>query len=336
MATHKNAWVRYLTLDKCLRNTGRKYFWQNLLEECNKALAECCGQNSSISRRQLFYDINFLESEQGFSAPIERLKDGKQIYYRYEDKSFSINNQPLNETEVNQIKSALMIMSRFTGTPQFEWVSEIVPLLENKLGIVKQETPAISFESNVDLKGIHFLSAIFSAIVNKVVLKVEYKSFTDENPTLFVFHPHHLKQFNNRWFVFGLNQENKNPCWNLPLDRIEKISETKDKYIDSNIVWDDYFFDIIGVTRHANDKPQEIVLEFLPEQAPYITTKPLHPTQKNKLTDEGLIVRIKVIPNYELIKLILSFGEMVRVIKPKELKETIKQKLSNAVVRYNE
>jgi len=334
MATNKNAIIRYQTLDKCFRNTGRMYFIDDLLNECNNALAMHNGAESCINRRQLFYDIRFMESEQGWSVPLEVHKHGKKSYYRYSNPSFSINNQPLNETEANQIKSALMVMSRFTGTPQFEWINEIIPLLKNKLGIIKQEKPAISFEYNIDLKGIEHLTPIFNAIVNEQVLKIDYKSFSEEQIHQFIFHPYYLKQYNNRWFAFGLNQKNNNPYWNLPLDRIVAIEVSTIKYIETDIDWDDYFFDIVGVTRFANEQPIDIVLEFSNEQAPYIITKPLHPTQKHTQTEEGLIVRIKVIPNYEFVKLILSFGEKVKVIEPINLREKILEKLKLAVGRY--
>ena len=334
MATTKNATLRYHTLDKCFRNPGRIYFWQDLLEECNKALVEFNGEGTSIQRRQLLEDISFMKSEQGWSIPLKRYRYGRKVYYRYADTSFSINNQPLNETEANQIKSALMIMSRFTGTPQFEWVNEIIPLLQNKLGIIKQEKPTISFDTNIDLKGIDFLSPLFSAIVNQQVLKVVYKSFTEKDEFLFVFHPYYLKQYNTRWFVLGLNQKEENPYWNLALDRIVSIESCSEKYVYTDIDWDDYFFDIVGVTRYADENPQEVVLEFAHEQAPYIITKPIHPTQKHQLMDNGLVVRISVIPNYELEKLIMSFGEKVKVVAPDVLRNKIEERLKNAIQLY--
>lgn len=310
------------------------YFWEDLLEECNLALLELNPTSNGIQRRQLFEDIKFIESEQGWSADIVRHKYGRKVYYRYSDKDFSINNQPLNETEANQIKSALMILSRFTGTPQFEWIKEIIPTIQDKLGLVNQEKEVISFETNIDLKGLDHLSPLFNAIHNRRVLKILYKDFKSSDPYSIIFHPYYLKQYNNRWFSFGLNPEKKTLYWNIALDRIEKIEETDVEYKFTDIDWEDYFYDIIGVTMPDNKKIQEVVLKFSTEQAPYIITKPLHPSQKHKLEDDGLVVKIKVIPNYELNRLILSFGESVKVIGPESLKDQIFECLSNAKKRY--
>jgi predicted DNA-binding transcriptional regulator YafY len=75
-------------------------------------------------------------------------------------------------------------------------------------------------------------------------------------------------------------------------------------------------------------------LQFSPEVAPYVITKPLHPTQKHKNDLTGLQVTIKVIPNFELEKLILSFGEQVKVVSPQGFKERIAQRLKSASLLY--
>lgn len=334
MSINKNALIRYQVLDRCFRNSGRMYFWEDLLEECNKALIDFDPNSDGIQRRQLFDDIRFMESEAGWSIPLAKTRHGRKVYYRYEDLSFSISNQPLNDSEAERIKSALQIFSRFSGTPQFEWVNEMIPMLESKFGLIERKSEVISFESNVDLKGLHFLTPLFNAIVNERVLIVKYKDFKSSEPYEITFHPYYLKQYNNRWFIFGLNSNNQVPNWNLALDRIESLSETAQKYKKSNTDWDDYFFDLIGVTFPKGVELQEVVLKFSPEVAPYVITKPIHPSQRHKNDLTGLEVKIKVIPNFELERLILSFGEQVSVISPKDFKERIHERLKLAVRFY--
>lgn len=334
MAINKNALLRYQVLDRCFRNPGRMYFIEDLLDECNNALIELDPHSNGIQKRQLFDDIRFMESEAGWSIPLERFRHGRKVFYRYEDLSFSINNQPLNDAEAEQIKSALQIISRFSGTPQFEWVNEMIPMLESKFGLIERKSEIISFESNIDLKGLHFLTPLFNAIVNERVLLVKYKDFKSSEPYEINFHPYYLKQFNNRWFAFGLNSDNQVSNWNLALDRIESLSETSLEYKPSKTDWEEYFYDLVGVTRPEGVDLQEIVLKFTPEVAPYVITKPIHPSQKHKSDSKGLEVNIKVIPNFELERLILSFGEQVQVISPKKLKDRITQRLKSTILCY--
>lgn len=334
MSINKNALIRYQALDRCFRNIGRMYFWEDLLDECNKALLDFNPNSDGIQRRQLFDDIRFMESEAGWAVPLARIRYGRRVYYRYEDTSFSINNQPLNDLEAEQIRSAMQIISRFSGTPQFEWVDEMIPMLETKFGLIKRKDEIISFQSNIDLKGGHFLTPLFNAIVNECVLLVKYKDFKSSEPYEINFHPYYLKQYNNRWFAFGLNEEMENSYWNLAIDRIENVSETSLKYVSTEIDWDDYFFDLVGVTRPIDGTLTDVVLKFSLDVSPYIMTKPLHPTQKHQIDSSGLQVTIKVIPNIELENLILSFGEQVEVISPQSFREHIAQRLKLASHHY--
>ena len=337
MPINKNAYIRYQVLDRCFGNTGRKYYWQDLLDEINKVLLE--NNSESIGRTQLFKDISFMESDAGFSINLNRNKEGKKVFYRYEDKNFSIRNSPLNKSESEKIKSALMVLSRFKGLPQFEWVNEIIPVLNDELGFANETKKVIYFDTNIDYEGIKNIEPLFNAITNKRVLEIEYQDFKNPLSYKIVFHPYVLKQYNNRWFVFGFNEYKNINCWNMALDRIQNITETDKTYQELTIDWDDdYFYDIIGVTRMQNLDLQELVLQFSSELAPYVQTKPIHPSQsKSKFLESGdMVVSIKVIPNYELERLILSFGEKVKVISPQSIRERIQNRINNMLSQYDD
>ncbi len=319
MPVNKNAYIRYNILDKCFRNIGKMYFIDDLVETVNEQLKEI-DPNLSVSKRQILEDIKFMESSEGFGAEIRRVRYGKQVYYRYENSKFSINNKPLTQEEINSIISAIEVLGKFDGLPQFDWVYEVEALLKNKLGIVNTQQPIVAFDFNRDLQGLSHFKVLYDSIVNKCVLWVRYKSFKDEIPYEFNFHPYHLKEYNNRWFVLGYNESNEKPYWNLALDRIEKIETTNVPYIETSIDWNEYFYDVIGVTRPEGEEPVEVVLSFNLQRAPYVISKPLHPSQKHNYKNDRLEVRIKVIINNELMSTILSFCPDVRVIQPESLK----------------
>ena len=333
MPINKNGVLRYNALDKCLSNPGREYFFDDLMNEVNNALLMEDPKSTGIQIRQLRKDIQFMKSEAGYSAPILAYRYMKKAFYRYEDLSFSINNSPLNQLEANQLKSALAILQRFEGSPEFEWVNEIGPMLRDQFGLKETEEKIIGYDSNIDYSGYEYIAPLFNAISNKRVLNVKYKTFQNEEFD-YQFHPYYLKQYNNRWFAFGYNSETKVDQWNLPLDRIAEIAEIDQIFRNSNMDWEDFFYDIIGVTKKEGET-QEIKLIFSKAQGPYINTKPLHPSQKSKLLDDGkLAVRIQVIPNYELEQMILSFGENVEIVTPLLLREKIIQRISTMRNQY--
>ena len=335
MATNKHAQIRYKVLDSCFRNTGRNYSFEDLMDSCNNALAEIDPKSGGISVRTLRDDIAFIESDAGWSADIERVKAGKKSYYRYRDPNFSINNQPLNQTELTQINSALEIISRFNGMPQFAWVNEIVTKINNGFEIQDDSSSIISFDSNQYLKGIEHLGDLFNAINSSKAIKMVYRPFKSDHDIDLVLHPYYLKQYNNRWFLFGLNDKYKSIS-NMALDRIVSFETITLKYIkNKSINFNEYFEDIIGVTMPDKGKLVKIELLFTNEEAPYVLTKPIHGSQKKKKHDEnGLIVSIEVIPNIEFEKLILSFGDKVKVVSPKKISDLFKSKYISASKLY--
>ena len=335
MSTNKNAQIRYQTLNRCFRNTGRMYFWEDLLKECNHALGELDPKTSGIQRRQLFDDICFMESPQGWSIPLDRIKFGKRTFYRYADPRFSINNNLLTETEINQLQAGLSVLARFKGIPQFQWIDEIITRLHTKFGLQENIDNIISFDINKYLTGIEFLSDLLNAILNKQVLLVRYKPFSSNYPDDLEIHPWHLKQYNNRWFLFGYHPGSEK-LMTLALDRIKEVKWLKRLFIDNTVHdFNEYFEDIVGVSRPEDGVPVDITLLFTTSQAPYILTKPMHGSQRKiRYDDSGLEIMIHVIPNTELINLLLSFGENVIVKSPKSLLEIIKNHYSQAINNY--
>jgi predicted DNA-binding transcriptional regulator YafY len=335
MATNKHATIRYHALDQCFRNTRRKYFIEDLIECCNNAIFEYTSIEEGVKRRQIFDDIKFMESDQGWAIPLERIKDGKRVYYRYEDPSFSIKKQPLSEVEAVQLKESLMLLSRFKGMPQFEWIEEIVVRLESAFNLTKQSSEIVGFEQNRYLKGLDFFSQVFNAILYKQVLHVRYKSFKNQDTTQFIFHPYYLKQYNNRWFLFGLNQH-INIISNLALDRIEQLQEIDASFIENSIInFEEYFEDMIGVSSKPEQLPEKVVVKIDNNLWPYLETKPLHGSQKIiSRTADYVTLELSVIVNYELISLLFSMGEELTVMEPAYVSEQIRTKALAVLKKY--
>lgn len=334
MATTKHASIRYQALDKCFRNPGRRYYIADLINACNNAIYEYSGIENGVKRRQVLDDIKFMESEQGWNIPLDHIRDGHKVYFRYEDMSFSINNQPLNETEEIQLKEALLTLSRFKGMPQFEWVDEITARLDSGLGLSKTNQQIIEFEQNDYLQGLEYITPLYNAILYKKVLNVSYKSFKRETNQTIIFHPYYLKQYKNRWFVFGLNEE-LNLITNLALDRILGIEDCKQDYIPNSIDFSEYFEDVIGVTLDKEAKLEKILLKVSNDLFPYIQTKPLHGSQKIKEKgDQFAVIELELKPNYELESMILSYGEGLEVLSPETLRERIANRVEKTLNNY--
>ncbi len=337
MPATKHALIRYKVLDQCFRSK-KKYYIEDLIRACEEVLLEIDPESNGISLRQIRDDIAFMKSKEGWGIELCNSRDGKKMIYRYENPDFSINNMPLNDLEVDQLKSAFDILVQFKGMPQFEWVYELLPKLKVGMAPTGTTKAIIDFEFNTDLKGIGHLGELYTQIVGKKVLKIKYQPFGAQEPFEVIIHPYYLKQYNSRWFLYGYNPEAEKSDWNLPLDRIVSFQTHREHYKQNiTINWEEYFDDIIGVTRPEDGIVETVVLHFTGRTGYYIETNPLHMSQKPKWLENDIFeARLEVIRNYELERLILSYADSVKVIHPESLAEAVSIRLENGVLQYKE
>ena len=79
-------------------------------------------------------------------------------------------------------------------------------------------------------------------------------------------------------------------------------------------------------------RPQTINFLLDKENAPYVITKPLHASQKVvEEREDGIVISIHVIPNFELEKEIISFGDRMIVLSPEKLRKQIEARLKKAL-----
>lgn len=334
MATNKHAVIRYEALDRCFSNNGRKFFIDDLIRYVSAALTDYTGRSASISRRQILKDIEFMRSEAGFRAPVESYKDGKKVFYKYADKSYSLAMQQINPIEADLLKTTLDMLGRFKGLPQFDFVQELAIKLKKNFQLEDLDD-CIYFDQNEYLKNLHLLGELLNFIQQKQVLYVQYKSFNHDKEG-FLFFPYFLKQYNKRWFLFG-QREGFNTWTNLALDRLIAVEAAEGiAFIPSTETHEVYFEDLIGVSKPVGAQCQFVKIKIDKSQWPYIDSKPLHPSQTVvDRKDTYTVIQLEIIPNYEFYAQILGFGAAVEVLEPVEVREVIRQKIQESLSRYS-
>lgn len=334
MPTHKNASIRYQALDKCFRDYRHRYFIEDLIEKCNEAL-ESFNFSADISRRTIFDDIRFMESEAGWAIPLDRIHDGKRVYYRYSDHEFSINKQPLTDTEAEQLKTAILTLGRFRGLPCNEWIEDVISNLEYRFNLHNGSQNLVEFEQNANLKGLQYLSPAIDAASAQQVLHIVYRNYKNGGRDLdFILHPYFIKQYNNRWFLLGL-EHGKERIANIALDRICHMEPDNAMTFIPNkdINFEHYFDNVVGVTIPKDGTAIEICLKFSIDRFKYAVSKPLHHSQRI-IDEKEHILSIIVIPNRELDQLIFSFGPDVEVLSPDSYRQHIKDKIEENMKIY--
>lgn len=328
MPVDKQVLLRYQVLNKCFRNRYREYTIDDLVDECNKALRRI--DKPDISKRTIQNDINILEADYGIILN-EKLKRGRQRLYRYADTSYTIPLYRIDDEERNKIEDAIYVLKQFEGEPLYDWVRTILIQIEG--GMFEEDaSPVVSFQSNLDLKGLGHFSKLLQAILNKRVLKLRYVPYGKAQITATVY-PYYLKQYNDRWYLIA-RVKGYDSFAHYALDRINSFEEIALPYKEAEVDFSEYFDDVIGVTVPEEDA-EDIVIKVTGKRFNYIRTKPLHLSQR--IIEEGkgyAIISINVKINNELESLILSFGDDMEVIVPSTFRDRIAKKIQAMNQQY--
>lgn len=333
MPNTRLATLRYQALDRCFSDRSREYYIEDLLEAVNRTLDN--NSQPRVSKRTVQYDIRDMEANHDWDVVfVTPARNGGRRFYRYEDPNYSIWKNDLNEQQLEQLKSLMLLLQQFHGLPQFERIEEIIRQLEEKYGF-ELESPqsVISFDTNEEAAGVEYLSPLFEAIVSKQPLRITYEPYGKKSYKTIV-HPYFIKQYNNRWFLLGYNTDGVyENIVNMSFDRIKGIRPAPVAFVENTFCdFGEYFDDFVGVTR-AGTEIRNIVLKIEPKRLPYILSKPLHPSQRNRRASEG-IIELKVIPNRELYQLLLAYGPDLEVLEPEDIRQKMAEFAEKMAEKY--
>lgn len=340
MPSNKNALVRYKHLDDLLSDRHHYYNIHELTERCNERLVE--GGFPEVTQRCIEKDICFLEYAP-FFADIERFKVQGKSCIRYRNASFSIFTKEMTDEESNLLWEVLSTIGQFDGLAHFQWLDKF------KIGLgIKERSKVISFSTNPYLKNSTLLGALFEVVANKVAIRLHYHTFADmTTDRSLCFHPYLLKQYNNRWYVLGAADEDMT-ILHFALDRIDGFEPQPYLcYKECGEDLEERFEDIVGVTLPRDRVAEDILLWASDREFPYISTKPLHGSQRTAGEEEtqrlrerypmlrgGHFIHLECIENFELRRELSSFGDGLLVIAPERLREELLQGISSMKEKY--
>ncbi len=332
---NKNALLRYRTIDRCLRNTGRRWTLEDLVEACSDALYDYEGKPNPVSTRTVQLDIQMMRSDRlGYEAPIEVYQ---RKYYRYSDPDYSISNRPLSQHDVVVLNRTIDLLRQYDEFDRFHDMADVVNRLQDKVATAENRRPIVDFERNPNLKGLQHLNPLYDLIAARRTVCFEYQSFSSRQPRFFTLYPYLLKEYRNRWFVFGSKVGNMK-LFNLALDRIVSFRECPEiPYRDNPDFGPDFFDDVVGVTKHDALRKAKVVIKTFGSQGQYIHTKPIHASQRLVASDphaDTMTFELDVWVNWELTSLLMGFGDGVRVISPKWLADEIADNFRRCADRY--
>ena len=308
----QNKIARFMRLDQLLR-TPEGVTLKEILND---------SQMDEISIRLL--QDNIKELEEKYGAEYEpNLKRGRERLWRYKDTNFSILKQTSADMEI--IRKTIENLSIFKGDPKYDMLRFYLMGMEK--GVSDTGVNFMSFDNNNDAVGLEHVEVFLDAITHRYPLRMTYKPFGKTEFEVNI-HPYHLRQYNRRWFIFCFVEE-RDEVLNYALDRIIKLEHLSKAFIDTDIDFDEYFDDIVGVSNYKKSNVETVLLKIDNKSIDYIRTKPLHWSQtelKNLSSTEYSYVQLKVKVNTELKMLLFSYSDAIEVLEPAWLRDTFAKK----------
>lgn len=181
-----------------------------------------------------------------------------------------------------------------------------------------------------------FFPLAYDAVSQQCAIVFAYAGFNRARVEYDIrFLPYMLKRYKQRWYMVGI-KEKSGDMRTYALDRVRDMRLTSEHFeIPAETDPRDIFANIIGVTS-SKAPVKKVKIMVTPTQAKYFRALPLHGSQEEEMvSDNYSIFSYNLQLNYELVHEILSFGNNVKVLEPKELVTMVTNELRTTLDLYD-
>lgn len=195
-------------------------------------------------------------------------------------------------------------------------------LLVNAYRKTKNDSDILFFERR-QARGLHNLEGLIYAIKNNKKISLNYTKYWEGIPHRKTLEPYAMKEFRNRWYLIANDSDgDKFILKSYGLDRITDLDIQKQTFEKLDIDIDSLFTNSFGIVSAPDEKPDKIILSFVPWQGNYVKSLPLHASQKILVdSTEELRIELTLVPTYDFYQELLTHAERLKIIEPPKVKK---------------
>ena len=248
--------------------------------------------------------------------------------------------------EIEAIELAAGVLQHFKGIKVNDSFNHAIDKLLSAVDIKKSDKEeklanAIQPEETTYMRGMEHFETLVSSIKKKIPVSFIHYSYKKKQFKSIIIHPYLLKESNKRWYLVGYSEaEDHRQIRSFGVDRIyDPILIDKEFIENRDTDLKNLYNDKIGINtigKIGPEQPEEINLWVSNDMANYIKSMPLHKSQTYKEYRKmgEIIVTLKLVPTYELVALILSYGKHMELISPSWLRTEVVKELERSVSKY--
>jgi predicted DNA-binding transcriptional regulator YafY len=260
-----------------------------------------------------------------YGVEIEEFLEGKRKYYRIKRLSSSIPSINITESELNALYMCKAFAEHLMGKKLFEEAGRA--LEKNHATLLTEKTPSPQHFASFRSGSIDYtphqdtIRTLIEAMDSRKICKVTYKSIMASRAKTFYIKP--LKIFSHKDSVYvhaclarapgkPYSEPEFDPL--LAIHRIKKV-ELTDRLFEfpKNYDFEKAFKQNFGVIKEDAFK---VEVEFTGWAAHYVSERIWSPDQKIHKNNGKTKLTFSASSEPELISLLLSFGDEVRLVKP--------------------
>ncbi len=278
-----------------------------------------------VSRRQIQRDLRALEAA---GVPLENEQFGRELRWWIPASYRSMVPIDINRNEVLAVHTLKGMLRQFRGTSIENDVDKLARKLERIApgsvlmddGLVSEVTPGAMRDAVPD----DILQAVIEGIRDVAWDKVTYRALHDDQRRTFVVALCRLLPHAGRLYAAAWHPKHKRYI-TLAVDRVESVERADDFHLPNHVFNEDvYRRERFGV---YSGEVTNVILRVVPSSASFFTNRQWHPTQTfTKRRDGSVDLSMRVPINPELVSWIVSWADVMKVLKPKGLVDACRKK----------
>jgi predicted DNA-binding transcriptional regulator YafY len=318
-----------------VKNIYERFIWFDYRARVKRyPNASSLAEKFEISTKTGQRDIEFMRNR--LNCPLEYDKRKKGYYY--ENDTFSLPMVYLSSREISSLLIARKMLQDISGGYIGDEITSILTKITNVLNkhiaIGDHIDDAVSFQLiEYSPASETVFKSVLEGCLKQRCLSFTYYSPVREEKSLRTVDPYHLFNYMGTWHLVSYCHMRKG-IRDFALNRISEVKLLDDTFdISEDFDFKEYFQSSFGLYK---GKAREMVtLRFSPLKSKWIKDQIWHRDQKAKFLKDGSFELSFPIADFSEIKMeVLKHGDMVEVIKPKNLRELIKNEAKNIAKIY--
>ncbi len=279
-----------------------------------------------VSTKSIQRDLDFMRDRLELPIKYHPQKFG----YHYTGEVTSFPTMHITEGELVALVIAEKALEQYRGTqfekPLLSAIRKIEQSLPDTISLnLADIEQTISFRTRAEpILNLEIFDALAKATASRRQLQLTYRKAGNRDGEVRVIDPYHLANINGEWYLFAFDHARKDIRTFVP-SRVSAVKQTGKTFArPQKFSLEKRLRDSFGV--HSGDGRFDVLLRFDMRVADYVREKKWHESQQlRELKNGGVELSLKLSSLIEIERWVLSWGGDVRVIKPRELADNIKQ-----------